>query len=172
MSNVLIGIIGVILFIGLALAGALFLGPRFQESTNNSKASASVQAISQISNAIELYRTQEGSAYPAENITSTSALVPGYLKAIPTNPMTGSTSYLGLDVGGAQRAGFPIAIVTMVIGFDAKAKAVCEAVQRQSGQLASSAAFDASAKAFSTSGLATNSGCHSNGSNYLVFQKV
>jgi len=40
MSNVLIGIIGVILFIGLALAGALFLGPRFQESTNNSRGSA------------------------------------------------------------------------------------------------------------------------------------
>ena len=42
MSNVLIGIIGVILFIGLALAGALFLGPRFQAATISSKASATV----------------------------------------------------------------------------------------------------------------------------------
>jgi hypothetical protein len=172
MSNVLIGIIGVILFIGLALAGALFLGPRFQQATNNSKASASVQVVSQIVNAIEMYRVQEGNSYPAENITASSALIPGYLKSVPVNPMTGSVSHLGLDVGGAQRAGFPMAIVTIVIGFDEKARAVCEAVQRQSGQLASNQTFDASAKAFSTSGLATTSGCHSNGSNYIVFQKV
>src|SRR3546814_19495658 len=60
MSNVLIGIIGVILFIGLALAGALFLGPRFQESTNNSRASASVQAVSQIASAATMFEVQEG----------------------------------------------------------------------------------------------------------------
>src|SRR3546814_7999702 len=60
MSNVLIGIIGVILFIGLAIAGALFLGPRFQESTNNSSASASVQAVSQIASAANMFEVQEG----------------------------------------------------------------------------------------------------------------
>ena len=59
MSNVLIGIIGVILFIGLALAGALFLGPRFQQSTNNSKASASVQAVSQVGNAANMANVQK-----------------------------------------------------------------------------------------------------------------
>ena len=62
MSNVLIGIIGVILFIGLALAGALFLGPRFQESTNNSRASAAVQAVAQVASAANMYRVQEGTA--------------------------------------------------------------------------------------------------------------
>lgn len=56
MSNVLIGIIGVILFIGLALAGALFLGPRFQDSTNNSKAAAVVQTMTQLANASNMYR--------------------------------------------------------------------------------------------------------------------
>ena len=45
MSNVLIGIIGVILLIGLVLAGALFLGARFQAAADNSRASASVQAV-------------------------------------------------------------------------------------------------------------------------------
>ncbi len=60
MSNVLIGIIGVILFIGLALAGALFLGPRFQEATTNSKAAASVQIMKQIADAANLYTVQEG----------------------------------------------------------------------------------------------------------------
>lgn len=91
---------------------------------------------------------------------------------MPANPVTGSTTYLGLDVGGAQRSGFPIAIVTMVIGSDAKAKAVCEAIQRQSGQLAAGSTFDDGAKPFSTSALPNHSGCYANGSSYLVFQKV
>src|SRR3546814_17765989 len=60
MSNVLIGIIGVILFIGLALAGALFLGPRFQESPHNSRASSSVQEVSQIASAANIFEGHEG----------------------------------------------------------------------------------------------------------------
>ncbi len=172
MSNVLIGIIGVILFIGLALAGALFLGPRFQESTNNAKASASVQAVSQIASAIEMYRVQEGTPVSAQSITSSSVLVPGYLKTMPVNPVTASSSYLGLDSSGAYGPGNPVSIIAMAIGSDTKAKAVCEAVQRQSGQLAPSAVFDDSPKAFSSAALPTTSGCHTNGSSYLVFQKV
>ena len=65
MSNVLIGIIGVILFIGLALAGALFLGPRFQESRNSSGAAAGMQALSQVANAVELYNLNEGKRFQA-----------------------------------------------------------------------------------------------------------
>jgi hypothetical protein len=65
MSNVLIGIIGVILFIGLALAGALFLGPRFQQSKISSSAAASVQALSQAANAVQLYNVNEGRRFPA-----------------------------------------------------------------------------------------------------------
>src|SRR3546814_303803 len=81
MSNVLIGIIGVILFIGLALAGALFLGPRFQESTNNSRASASVQAVSQIASAANMFEVQEGriAAVISDAVVDNDALVePGY----------------------------------------------------------------------------------------------
>ena len=84
MSNVLIGIIGVILFIGLALAGALFLGPRFQESTNNSKASSAVQAVKQVSDAANMYRVQEG--VPVTTNQNTNMLVATrYLKSPPTN---------------------------------------------------------------------------------------
>jgi hypothetical protein len=45
-SNVLIEIIGVILIIGLALAGTPFLEDRFQRSQNRSRASAFVPRIS------------------------------------------------------------------------------------------------------------------------------
>lgn len=83
MSNVLIGIIGVILFIGLALAGALFLGPRFQEATVNSKASAQMAGLKQIADAVNMYRVQEGKDdLPQNSGTVQTALVSAkYLKA-------------------------------------------------------------------------------------------
>ena len=105
MSNVLIGIIGVILFIGLALAGALFLGPRFQEASLNSKDAASLQAVSQISNASRMYAVQEGRPIPSNpsgttlNDTDSEPYVAlvggGYLKSIPSNPYSYGSPYVG-----------------------------------------------------------------------------
>jgi hypothetical protein len=125
MSNVLIGIIGVILFIGLALAGALFLGPRFQESTNNSRASAAVQAVSQVANAANMYRVQEGKtdyilkASPATTDTN-DLVVAQYLKSIPGNPTGGAIPSLAT-------AGY----VTMTLSTNDAA--VCAAINKQSG---------------------------------------
>jgi type II secretory pathway pseudopilin PulG len=125
MSNVLIGIIGVILFIGLALAGALFLGPRFQESTNNSRASAAVQAVAQVSNAANMYKVQEGK--DAVGTDPTVLQTDGYLKSVPSNP-TG-TGALTLDAVPASST--TIRYVRMVLGTNAAA--VCEAINKQSG---------------------------------------
>ena len=131
MSNVLIGIIGVILFIGLALAGALFLGPRFQESTNNSKASAAVQAVSQVASAANMYNVQEG-----KTTTSIADLTGGnYLKSVPGNPMSGTGAGApiieSLTYGTAPDT-VTATYVTMDLG--AGAEAVCTAIARQSGQ--------------------------------------
>ena len=130
MSNVLIGIIGVILFIGLALAGALFLGPRFQESTNNSKASAAVQAVSQVASAANMYNVQEG-----KTATSIADLTGGnYLKSVPGNPMSGTgaaaPTFTQVTTGPTDAQG---TYITMNLG--AGSGAVCEAIARQSGQL-------------------------------------
>src|SRR3546814_10975839 len=97
MSNVLIGIIGVILFIGLALAGALFLGPRFQESTNNSRASASVQAVSQIASAANMFEVQEGriaAVIPDAVVDNDDLAERGYLTSVPQNPNGNEVAYL------------------------------------------------------------------------------
>lgn len=115
MSNVLIGIIGVILFIGLALAGALFLGPRFQESTNNSRASAAVQAVSQVASAANMYRVQEGT--PAGAITDLTG--EGYLKSVPSNPAGTADPVISGN------------FVTMVL--TENGESVCEAINKQSG---------------------------------------
>jgi hypothetical protein len=144
MSNVLIGIIGVILFIGLALAGALFLGPRFQESSSNAEAAASVAAIQQVVSAVELIRTENGTTTIRNGLLTT--LPSGYLKDPVTNPSKAGrknpTSYLHSihfnndvlndagDEGGTGTARY----VMMAIGSDAGAKATCQAIARQFGQ--------------------------------------
>lgn len=133
MSNVLIGIIGVILFIGLALAGALFLGPRFQESTQNSKAAAIVQNISQIAHASSMYEMQEGRPLLASNfLTNGRTLVDaGYLKSLPTNPINGD-QYNTVDRNGGDAA-TPVKVVFTSLGNDSFAKNVCRSIERMSG---------------------------------------
>jgi hypothetical protein len=105
MSNVLIGIIGVILFIGLALAGALFLGPRFQEATTNSKVSAWSQAQGQVAHAVNLRELSEGIRMPAslqpDNIR-TELADKGYLKSAPTNPWGDEYYFVLRDVDGYE----------------------------------------------------------------------
>ena len=132
MSNVLIGIIGVILFIGLALAGALFLGPRFQQSTNNSKASASVQAVSQVGNAANMANVQNGTTYQAAatNLdgSATSLNGTGFLKSVPTNP-TGGGAITLVTTAGAATGDAAYAVMPLTTN----GAAICAAIAKQSG---------------------------------------
>jgi len=135
MSNVLIGIIGVILFIGLALAGALFLGPRFQDATVDSKAAALVQQVSQVAHARAMYRVQQGQE-PTD--FSEAGLIPGYLKARPVNPTNPDYNYNVIDAdgewAGPSGVGRPGYVVIAGIGGDAAVAAkICASVSRQTG---------------------------------------
>ena len=168
MSNVLIGIIGVILFIGLALAGALFLGPRFQESTNNSKASASVQVVSQIAQAASMFEVSNGRLPNEGTVDATSEIVTGgFLKAAPSNPtsVVGASHAIVYSTqgGGSLRARY----VTMMLG--GNSEAICKAVSRQVGQI------DASNNP-SPSFDGRPVGCYTNGTGsdttYTVFARV
>ena len=129
MSNVLIGIIGVILFIGLALAGALFLGERFAQSRNTSVASSTVQAVAQISNGINLYNAENGVAMMASTdptvLTDPAAK---YLKSIPGNPTGGSAAVILSDVASATNTLPGRLVVMKLAGATAD---VCKAISRQ-----------------------------------------
>jgi hypothetical protein len=86
MSNVLIGIIGVILFIGLALAGALFLGRQFQSVSTQKDASAAMATVNQVAQAIYLANSDRGGpVVPANGMNA--LIADGYLKAAPSNPV-------------------------------------------------------------------------------------
>jgi hypothetical protein len=127
-SNVLIGIIGVILFIGLALAGALFLGPRFQESTLNSKASATIQRVSQLGHATNLYEVQEGVKFMPSTGMPWQAMVPGYIKALPKD-VTGT-----IDLNWNETIPTPITY-TVLGGTVEEARSLCKAIVKQTQSL-------------------------------------
>ncbi len=130
MSNVLIGIIGVILFIGLALAGALFLGPRFQEATANSKAASLQQAMQQLAQAASMYRVQEGQPLRAADYgTNTQTLIAkGYLKS---PAVYGQTQVYTVDKDGFGRD-MPVDHVQVIVGpeTDKQARTVCKEIER------------------------------------------
>lgn len=165
MSNVLIGIIGVILFIGLALAGALFLGPRFQSATHNSKASAAIQAVKQVTDAADMYRVNEGQTI---SITGMPDLIgKGYLKSLPrigdsVTTIIDENGCAGCNTGRASAIG-------LYLGTDDAAKSICEAVSRQTGQLPSNQAYAPPSRNMTRTDQTAPSGCARVGTEYYVF---
>ena len=140
MSNVLIGIIGVILFIGLALAGALFLGPRFQQATQNSKAAAAIQLVTQVSSALSLYALNEGA--PVDLGQSGSlALQPGnplyeglvdkgYLKTVTLPPVAPDALNVAL-LNGRHR----VLMQFRKVNAAAEMQGLCQAINKQLGNV-------------------------------------
>ena len=84
MSNVLIGIIGVILFIGLALAGALILGDDFRTANNSSKASEMISQLQQVASAANMYQLKTGVATSAIPTGSINFMIPRFIKSSPS----------------------------------------------------------------------------------------
>jgi type II secretory pathway pseudopilin PulG len=177
MSNVLIGIIGVILFIGLALAGALFLGPRFQQSTANAKAATIVQALQQIQSAENLYRTVEGKTIPSGS--SGEALLAtlrsgSYLKARPVNPFAANATdadivYHGGNPGAGQD-GTPMVMSFTYLPDTTEAHDACFAIERQMGNPNPAAVVDAVGTTFlDRYQNARRPGCLKYSGGYLAF---
>ncbi len=131
MSNVLIGIIGVILFIGLALAGALILGTDFMTATSSSKAAAVAQHLNQISAAINMYQLKTGRTMIASE-DNVALLQPRFLKSFPAgNPVNQGTYRINDE--GANIAVAPVRMVITPMGTDSRARDVCVAIEEQAG---------------------------------------
>lgn len=128
MSNVLIGIIGVILFIGLALAGALFLGGKFSDASNESEAARIISEGAQINRAFEMHRVEQG-ALPdgagesgdANERAIAQLQTRGYLKSIPEGA---SGKWHVSEQGGS---------VLSLIGTGEGAGAICATARKQAG---------------------------------------
>ena len=85
MSNVIIGIIGVLMFIGLAIAGATYYGPALVGSKIDAQASEYLSQSSQIARAIEAYSSDNGKLpVDGSGTQPVSILVSsGYMKVAP-----------------------------------------------------------------------------------------
>lgn len=129
MSNVLIGIIGVILFIGLALAGALILGDDFKSASTDSKAARVMSNISQIGAAAGMYTLKTGTPYSSDLI---APLVPRFVKAEP--PPVGESFVFGFRTASGPVSGGPMAFA--LVGWPAnskEAKSVCASIAQTYG---------------------------------------
>jgi hypothetical protein len=145
MSNVLIGIIGVILFIGLALAGALILGDDFKSASSSSQAAAVVSQLQQTQAAIEMWRMKTGQRQIMTQ--DTSFLVPRFLKTRAVNASSYRNAgvpywnevFLNNDIDANQdneAKGYVArwAMVIMGISTDTKARDTCVAIEEGQGR--------------------------------------
>jgi hypothetical protein len=124
MSNVLIGIIGVILFIGLALAGALILGDDFLSASRSSKIAATTAQMQQVVAAVNMYNLKTGTRLmPGQyNADEGAILRPRYLSSKPRNPLSTVPIYL-LDEFG--RSDYPAYVAIALLPRDPSSKATC-----------------------------------------------
>ena len=130
MSNVILGIIGVVLFIGLAVASAVILGTDFSNASGDAKAAGLAAGGAQIVMAYNSYIAKEGE-YPA-NYTP-EALMPRYLKASPVNPTNSANAWNSIKVDGTL--GFPAHVYIAGISTDASAGTnICRSLAEQSRQ--------------------------------------
>ena len=149
MSNLLIGIIGVALFIGLAMGAALFIGPQFDEAQTNAQASDTVQAVSSVAASVNSYRLATGySVGPA--LASAQALVnAGYLRDVPINSaMSGRQPQIvnsaGLDsANSGAPATFAPKYVIMSLGGN---QGLCTLIERKVGTIPSGSVVSDSAR--------------------------
>lgn len=96
MSQIIFGVLALILFVALAGAGVYYGGSIFGNSSTKADAASIANASSQIVGAWQLYSAENGGNQPA-NI---AALAPTYLDAAPATPSSIANAYV-LDTDSA-----------------------------------------------------------------------
>ncbi|AXK44113.1 hypothetical protein [Erythrobacter aureus] len=132
MSSVLVGIIAVILFIGLAIVSSLYLGGQFNTASAKSQALEMTNKASQLNQATALYWTEQGRPVVARSSVR-SLLEKGYLKKVPVNPYIdrGGAPFRMLFSGDVYSANYYADVIIVDMGQDEDAKEVCSAINRQ-----------------------------------------
>ena len=132
MSNVIIGIIGVILFIGLSLAGASFLGGTITDGRVQSDVAQIITSGQQMATATRLYRIKTGSHLPNTLASAGTLVAAEILKATPNNPIVPANVPFTVDANGgnsgaSQRPGY----VLMYLGQGERAYNACIEIEIQ-----------------------------------------
>jgi hypothetical protein len=180
-SNLLIGIIGVALFIGLAMGAALFIGPQFDEAQTNAQASDTVMAVSSVAAAVNSYRLATGYSQGGA-LSSVQALVSGgYLRDVPSNSAFPArrpqiVNAAGVDAVNTTTATFQPRFVVMSLGSN---EDLCTTIQKKLGNIASGTRVSQTTLPVGTAAV-KQVGCFRNSSNgtdfatgeYLVYSRI
>ena len=175
MSNVLIGIIGVILFIGLALAGALILGDDFRSASNDTKAATVQTQLKQVADAATMARLKTGRPVMAGQVDAASPLIPRFLKSPPMNPVrpvVAGSGYILIGENGNQETTYEARTAIVYLNSDSVSKAICESIDRMSGRTTEAQTFDVTPKSFVYSQIVGQTGCMHNGAGFIAFHKL
>lgn len=125
-ANVLTGIMGAAMSIGLTLAGGSHLAPRFAEAEQTAKAAMVITAVRQTGQAVAMASTLDGGVKPGLEGTR-SLISSGWLLSAPTNPTSdqpAASPVLSIGTDGTR-------FVTMPLIADDGT--LCRAVAKQSG---------------------------------------
>lgn len=129
MSNVLIGIVGVMLFIGLALAGASFFGPVVGDSVQDARAMSVMKTLSSTVVAVHDRNRDLETTTPAA--PTAAALAPDFLDEEPLNPVNGNP--VMLITKDAQTSGGPASYVVTKLAPREDQVRICEFLSRSGG---------------------------------------
>jgi hypothetical protein len=133
-SNVIIGIIGVILFIGLALAGASYVGQLVTDGTTQRDATIAMTSLQQTATAVRLYAIRNH-RWLQNGMNAVDVMVNnGVLATRPNNPITRSNFPIVVDVNGGLTSDRP-AYVIMYLGQDESARDACIEIEMQHGNV-------------------------------------
>lgn len=97
MANVLLGIVGIVLFVGLSLAGASYFGPLTSDAMTEARASGLIQTLSTTAKAVNVRNREQETMTSAS--ANTSELAPDFLEETPVNPVTAGAVMLVTDAG-------------------------------------------------------------------------
>lgn len=87
MSNVLIAIVGLILFVGLAIAGTMYLGDAWEQTRRESEAVQVLEQMNQVMSAVSLFQTERRVELFGGSDIRSILVANGYLKIYPISPI-------------------------------------------------------------------------------------
>ncbi len=134
MSNVIIGIIGVILFIGLAVAGATILGSDFMTASATTQAATVTAHMQQMATGVQVLKARRGVSIPSNVGAGLGGILVANkaLEEIPVNPIAPSSGYVASNPTGGNDANETRLIYTDM-GNSRKARDACFAIEEQAG---------------------------------------
>jgi hypothetical protein len=134
MSNVIIGIIGVILFIGLAIAGATILGSDFTTASASTKAATVTAHMHQLATGVQVLKARRGVSIPSSVGGGLGGILVNAkaLEEVPVNPIVASNAYNASNALGGNDSN-DMRLIFTDMGDTKKARDACFAIEEQAG---------------------------------------